>query len=83
VMLDPVTGAVLQKSASADRPWGNTLLSWISVLHFGRFGGLAIKIVWALMGLTLPLLVATGFLMWWRRVIEPRLRRQEAVVMAS
>ncbi len=82
VMLDPVTGAVLQKSASADRPWGNTLLSWISVLHFGRFGGLAIKILWALMGLTLPLLVVTGFLMWVRRVIEPRLRREEAVVAA-
>ena len=74
VSLDPVTGAVLQRSSPADRLAGDRLLGWISVLHFGRWGGLLGKIVWALMGLTLPLLVISGFLMWCRRVIEPRLR---------
>ncbi|MEO8098266.1 MAG: PepSY-associated TM helix domain-containing protein [Acidobacteriota bacterium] len=72
VMLDPVLGSVLQKGASVDRPMGNSVLSWISVLHFGRFGGLAIKILWALLGLVLPLLAGTGCLMWWRRVVETR-----------
>ncbi|MEO5923172.1 MAG: PepSY-associated TM helix domain-containing protein [Bryobacteraceae bacterium] len=77
VQLDPVTGAVLQRGSSAERPTGNSVLSWISVLHFGRFGGIVIKIVWFLAGLTVPLLAITGCLMWWRRVIEPRLRPKE------
>ncbi|MEP6960788.1 MAG: PepSY-associated TM helix domain-containing protein, partial [Acidobacteriota bacterium] len=83
VVLDPVTGAVLQKGASVDRPMGNSILAWISVLHFGRFGGLAVKVLWALMGLTLPLLAVTGCLMWWRRVIEPQLRRVPAKVAVA
>lgn len=68
VYLDPVTGAVLQKSASADRETGNAVLSWISVLHFGRFGNGAVRVLWALLGLSLPVLAATGCWMWWRRM---------------
>jgi uncharacterized iron-regulated membrane protein len=80
VVLDPVSGAVLQRGASADRPAGNTILGWISVLHFGRFGGFAVRLVWFIMGLTVPLLAVTGCFMWWRRVIEPQLRRREVAV---
>ncbi len=83
VVLDPVTGAVLQKGASVDRPAGNNILGWISVLHFGRFGGFAIRILWFLMGLTIPLLAVTGCFMWWRRVIEPQLRRKREVEVAE
>ncbi len=62
-----------------DRPLGNDILGWISVLHFGRFGGFAIRILWFLMGMTVPLLAGTGCCMWWRRVIEPQLRRRPQV----
>jgi uncharacterized iron-regulated membrane protein len=83
VVLDPVTGAVLQRGGSVDRPAGNNILGWISVLHFGRFGGFAIRILWFLMGLTIPLLAVTGCFMWWRRVIEPQLRRKREVEVAE
>jgi uncharacterized iron-regulated membrane protein len=83
VVLDPVTGVVLQKGGSVDRPAGNSVLSWISVLHFGRFGGRAIQILWFIMGMALPLLGVTGCLMWWRRVIEPQLSGRERVMAVA
>jgi uncharacterized iron-regulated membrane protein len=49
----------------------------MSPLHTGHFGGLAVKILWAVAGLSLPALFVTGFLMWKHRVIDP-LRRRHA-----
>jgi len=37
------------------------------VLHFGQFGGLPIKILYAVGGLTPGLLSITGFVLWWKR----------------
>lgn len=79
VALDPVTGAILQVARLEQRPPGNSILTWFSVVHFGRFGGDGIgfwlaKILWSLLSLSLPLLAVTGTLMWWKRVIEPRLK---------
>jgi len=38
-----------------------------SQLHMGRFGGMGIKIIYFVFGLSGGLLSITGFLMWWRR----------------
>ena len=38
-----------------------------SQLHKGRFGGVGIKIIYFVFGLTGGLLSITGFLLWWRR----------------
>jgi uncharacterized iron-regulated membrane protein len=38
-----------------------------SQLHMGRFGGLGIKIIYLVFGLSGGLLSITGFLLWWRR----------------
>ena len=38
-----------------------------SQLHMGRFGGVGIKIIYFVFGLTGALLSITGFLLWWRR----------------
>jgi uncharacterized iron-regulated membrane protein len=78
VALDPVSADVLQAGRYEERPAGNSILAWFSVLHFGRFGGLPGKVLWAVLGLSLPVLAVTGCLMWWRRVIEPKLRKEEA-----
>jgi len=71
--LNPVTGEVLNLVRLQNRPSGDGLLAWFSALHFGIFGGLAGKLVWCLLGLSLPLLGATGTWMWWRRVVRPAL----------
>ena len=46
-------------------------LIWLEVpLHFGRQFGMAVKILWALLGLAIPLLTVTGALMYWNRVLR-------------
>lgn len=36
-------------------------------LHFGNFGGLPVKILWSIGGLTPAMLAISGSLMWWKR----------------
>jgi uncharacterized iron-regulated membrane protein len=44
---------------------------WLQVpLHFGTYWGLAVKIVWAAVGLAIPMLAVTGLLMYWNRVLR-------------
>ena len=45
-------------------------------LHFGRFGGLEIRVLWTLLGLVPSVLLVTGTIVWWRRVVQPALRRR-------
>jgi uncharacterized iron-regulated membrane protein len=43
---------------------------WLQIpLHFGTHWGLAVKCLWALMGLALPLLAISGLLMYWNRFL--------------
>lgn len=42
-----------------------TLISW----HFGRFGGLSVRILWVILGLLPAVLFITGFIVWWKRVV--------------
>ena len=46
--------------------WAQFLDSF-TPLHFGTFGGLPIKILWCLGGLTPGLLSVSGFMIWYRR----------------
>jgi uncharacterized iron-regulated membrane protein len=51
---------------------GDQILYWFSRIHFGRFGW-ATKVVWAAIGLVPPVMFVTGTIMWWNRVVRPRL----------
>jgi uncharacterized iron-regulated membrane protein len=51
--------------------FGDYFLLWLSELHFGRFAGLPVEIVWSVLGLTPVILFVTGSLMWWNRVLKP------------
>ena len=53
----------------------DTILYWIASVHFGRFGGTATKLSWFVIGLVPPALFLTGTLMWWNRIIRPRLSK--------
>jgi uncharacterized iron-regulated membrane protein len=44
----------------------------LSRLHFGRAYGLFVKILWAILGLVPCVLLVTGALMWWNRVVRKR-----------
>lgn len=56
---------------------GDTVMAWIGPLHFGTFGGhgmvgIAVKLLWMLLGLAPPILMGTGFLMYWNRYLGKR-----------
>jgi uncharacterized iron-regulated membrane protein len=74
VALNPSTGDIVSKELYADRRTGDHVLSWLSPLHTGHFGGFPVRLLWAVAGLALPGLFITGFLMWWNRVLIPKLR---------
>jgi uncharacterized iron-regulated membrane protein len=57
---------------------GDTILFWLPRLHFGRFAGTGIKALWVLLGLTPAVLVVTGAVMWWNRVLSKYLVRLPA-----
>jgi uncharacterized iron-regulated membrane protein len=52
---------------------------WLQVpLHFGTSWGLAVKMIWAIAGLVLPLLAVTGWAMYWNRVLRHKWKHLRA-----
>lgn len=70
VHLDPGTAAVLWTESSARWSLPERLLMAAYSVHFGDFGGVVSKCAWCALGLALSLLVLTGYLMWWNRVLR-------------
>src|SRR5216684_4528102 len=56
--------------------FGDQALFWLARLHFGRFAGLPVEIIWTIFGLAPAALFVTGTLMWWKRVLGPWMRRK-------
>jgi uncharacterized iron-regulated membrane protein len=56
---------------------GDDALAWLARLHFGRFSGLRIKLLWGILGLVPPLLFLTGGVIWWNRVIRRSIRQSD------
>jgi uncharacterized iron-regulated membrane protein len=76
VFVDPYRGNTLSIWHRGINPtWGSKLLFWLGPLHFGTHWGLGIKIVWFLIGLSLPTLAITGVLMYWNRFLRSRWKR--------
>jgi uncharacterized iron-regulated membrane protein len=55
--------------------FADQFLSWLARLHFGRFAGLSVEIIWTIFGLVPLVLFVTGAFMWWTRVLNPWLQR--------
>jgi uncharacterized iron-regulated membrane protein len=65
---------------------GDGVIYWLAFLHFGRVNGIGIpcdgpgvcdqttKAIWALFGLVPAAMFVTGAMMWWNRVLQPRVR---------
>lgn len=66
VYLDPASGKVLALSREVDQPLGARIFAAFAPIHYGEFGGLPIKVLWALLGLLPTVLFVTGFITWWR-----------------
>ena len=51
---------------------GDAILRWLINLHFGRFAGWPVKVLWTALGLVPPILFVSGAIMWWNRVLRHR-----------
>jgi uncharacterized iron-regulated membrane protein len=60
--------------APIQRSFGDWVLRWFSMLHFGNFGGLPVKVLWCALGMAPMALLATGALMWWNRALSREAR---------
>jgi uncharacterized iron-regulated membrane protein len=82
--LEPAT------AANAGYRIGDRIIYWLAFLHFGRINGIGIpcsgpgvcdqtvKAIWALFGFAPAAMFVTGAIMWWSRVLRPRLSRKPA-----
>lgn len=53
----------------------DVFIDWMVRLHFGRSFGTGIEVLWVLLGLAPCVLIVTGGLMWWNRVIRKTMGR--------
>jgi uncharacterized iron-regulated membrane protein len=72
VYLDQYTGAALTEPEKTPRTSGDIVMAWVAPLHVGNFAGNAVRVAWFIFGLSPAVLFATGFIMWWTRVVRPR-----------
>lgn len=68
VTLNPYTAEVLRLEPLADRAAGDRLIGNFSAVHFGVWGGQFGRALWAMLGLSLPVLFLTSLPLWWRRL---------------
>jgi len=67
VAFDALTGSVSEVYDLRRQSRAAQLDSALGTLHFGYYGGIAVKILYVLLGLTPAFLSLTGGLLWWRR----------------
>lgn len=82
VVFDARTGELERVALIGEAPLADKLEASVKPLHFGIFGGLWTQAAYTLAGLSLPLLSATGLIVWWRRRRGPRARRSPAAESA-
>ncbi|GGN07213.1 membrane protein [Dyadobacter beijingensis] len=68
VKIDQQTGELISISRFSDKLLGERIEATFFPLHVGNFGGIPVKVLYVIIGLTPGLLSVTGFLLWWRRI---------------
>jgi len=66
--------AVSDPTVEYGERWGDIALLWLTRLHFGRWRNAPVlKAAWAVLGLVPALMLITGAIMWWQRVVRRRI----------
>nr|WP_295922355.1 PepSY-associated TM helix domain-containing protein [uncultured Dyadobacter sp.] len=76
VRIDQHSGEMLDINRLDDKPLWERIEATFFPLHVGNFGGLPVKILYVIIGLTPGVLAVTGFLLWWRGIRKPLRRSQ-------
>lgn len=64
VLIDAETGEI---AAARAMPWYMTALSVSQPLHFGDYGGLLLKAIWALLDIITIVVLCSGLYLWWKK----------------
>lgn len=72
IRFDAQTGELISINRIADERFWNKVEATFYSLHIGSYGGLPIKIIYVLIGLTPGFLSISGFLLWRRRRIRSK-----------
>lgn len=64
VLVDALSGEVIGLS---EMPWYGKALSLSRPLHFGDYGGLLLKILWAVLDIFTIIILGTGLYLWYRK----------------
>ena len=49
---------------------GDLFIAWLVRMHFGRYGGLGVRVTYVVIGLLPAVMFVTGAIMWWNRVLR-------------
>jgi uncharacterized iron-regulated membrane protein len=74
VSFHPATLEILSDISTSKMTVGETVSLALYSIHFGDFGGAAVKFLWFVLGLVPGVLTVTGFIMWWNRVLKKKWR---------
>ncbi|MFT4122137.1 PepSY-associated TM helix domain-containing protein, partial [Bradyrhizobium sp.] len=69
VLVDAATGRL---EGQVKMPWYLLALQVSRPLHFGDYGGLPLKILWALLDIATIIVLSTGIYLWLKRARQPR-----------
>ena len=67
IHFDPSTGALLRVDQLREMELGPRIVAAFVPLHFGTFGGMSSRVLWAGLGILPSLLLMTGVAIWRRR----------------
>jgi uncharacterized iron-regulated membrane protein len=67
VLIDASTLAV---TAIAERPWYMDAMGMSQPLHFGDYGGMPMKILWALLDIATIVVLGSGLYLWLRKGVQ-------------
>lgn len=70
VRFDANTGEFLSTGRFEDLAFWDKVEALFFPLHVGNYGGVIVKILYVILGLTPGLLAITGFMLWWRRKMK-------------
>ncbi|HZX17208.1 MAG TPA: PepSY-associated TM helix domain-containing protein [Pseudomonas sp.] len=72
----------LDVTAIGQRPWYMDALSMSQPLHFGDYGGMPMKILWAVLDVLTIIVLGSGLYLWWVRRRTPTTQRERAETTA-
>ncbi|MDO9620225.1 MAG: PepSY domain-containing protein [Pseudomonas sp.] len=72
----------LDVTAIGQRPWYMDALSMSQPLHFGDYGGMPMKVLWAVLDVLTIVVLGSGLYLWWIRRRTPATQRERTETTA-